>query len=437
MKITTLKSILFQNIFIYCILFVSGCATTINNSGVIPHSSKTETDSLLQPHTIMRGIGQNDLLSNIRHKFALPDFNSNLVIKYENWYRTHPNALPQTLAKAEWSLPWVYNQVLEAELPTEIALLPIIESGYNPTVRSAQNAQGLWQLVKVTGKHYGLERNQWIDERRDLEKSTKAALTYITELNRIFDGDWLLTLAAYNSGQGRIRKQISKNIAQGGSGSYEELDLIKETKHFVPKLIALRNVIRNPYKFSNTLPVVPANRKFVNVAVLNQLSHKTIARFCNTEHSTITILNAAHQQGKTPPGKQLVRIPQHCESRFLQLAKNYKESKTRKIPINPTHRYIVKRGDSLWKIARINQTTVNSILKDNPALKSSKLQPGQTLLLHSNAKNRNKKKTYTIKSGDTLSYIAQLFQVTPAKLASWNNIDLNGILKLGQKLLIY
>ena len=416
-------------------LAIGGCATMLPTDGVIPQSGERETESQLSPVVTMKGIEKADLLNQIKRNFELPNYQSNLVTKYENWYRTHPTALPKILTKAEWSIPWIFNEITKIGFPAEIALLPVIESGYDPSVRSRQNAQGLWQLIKNTGKHYGLNQNQWIDERRDIEKSTKAALTYLSELNEIFNGDWMLTLAAYNSGQGRIKRQIAENINSGGSGHYKDLALITETRHFVPKLIAVRNIIRNPEHYGVVLPTVPTQRNFVTVPVVNGVSHKAIAKTCNIDQTTIKILNAAHQRAGAPPGRQIVRIPETCDNRFRHFIKDHSEHIVEHRQNNNTSAYIVKKGDSLWSIARRNKTTISSILQKNPGLKES-LQPGQSIVLTDSGIKIKKNRTYTIKSGDTLSHLAKRFQVKQTELAKWNNMNLNSILTLGQKLLI-
>ena len=166
-------------------------------------------------------------------------------------------------------------------MPAEIALLPIVESGYDPLARSASGARGLWQIMTRTGRHYGLRRSAWFDGWLDLETSTNAALNYLAELANKFEGDWLLALSAYNAGEGSIKASIRKNKAAGGDGRYTSLNLNRETLVFVPKLIALRNIIREPERFDISLPGFVPEIRFTKLDVAKPLRLETIARFCN------------------------------------------------------------------------------------------------------------------------------------------------------------
>jgi len=430
-----------------CVLFtlltlLSGCATTTpGKSGPGTDRGDAGRSYGISPVLTPREIPRTDVIARLRRDFSLPELNSALVRKYENRYRRHPEAIEAMLEEAAWSLPYVIDQVQARGFPAEIALLPAIESEYRPAATSASGAAGIWQIVRNTGRHYGLTRSHWKDDWLDLEKSTLAALEYLDSLNCSFDGDWLLSLAAYNTGQGRLRKLIRKARASGKRGQFHELHLPLETRHFVPKLLALRNVIAEPARFGLSLPALPHTNQFSHHPLESRITHRTAAKFCGVNIQVINHLNAENRHGITAPGTaNSLRIPNHCSTGFSLAMQNFSgESVT---PKNPVYfaKHRVRHGDSLWLIARRYGTTVAAIMETNN-LANHQLRVGKSLRIPTESTGRTDKKKSTlvhlVQAGDTLWALAKKYGVSARRIARWNRIAINGTLALGQKLLIF
>ena len=180
--------------------------------------------------------------------FRLPNIESRDVQQYQKWSSQHPTYLKNLFERAEPFLYYILNELEKRNMPTEIALLPAIESAYKPNAVSKSKASGLWQFIPSTGKHYGLKQNWWYDGRRDVIASTDGAIKYLKYLNNMFDGDWLHALAAYNSGEGRVMRAIKKNKREGKPTDFWSLALPKETRAYVPKLLALADILRHQDK---------------------------------------------------------------------------------------------------------------------------------------------------------------------------------------------
>lgn len=345
-----------------------------------PDTPKHETpyfDPTLSPNLEMAVIQGDDVIDRLRSNFRLPALRNSEVRHYEDWHRKHPGALSQIADPGRWHLPHIAREVLQRGMPAEIALLPAIESGFDATARSPSGAAGLWQFTSATGRHFDLDQNSWLDQRLDLAASTRAALDYLEQLNHAFDGDWLLALAAYNAGEGTIRKLIDQNRMRGIGPDYRQLRLSTETRHFVPKLIALRNVLATPERFGATLPTVTDTPRFPRRTVSEGIEKQRLADICGVDFAVISQLNAAHIKRTTPPqGSHGIRLPHGCSSDFdLALSSGILQARS-----SDRHGriHVVRRGDNLWAIARSHRVSLEALRAANPEV-SSNLMPGEQI----------------------------------------------------------
>src|ERR1700761_9600427 len=205
-----------------------------------------------------------DLWARIRRGFQLTDLDGDLVQTQLNWYTSRPDYVQRMTERSQKYLYHIVEELEQRHMPTELALLPFIESAYNPQALSVAKAAGMWQFVPDTGRTYNLKQNMWQDERRDVLASTSAALDYLSRLHDMF-GDWYLALAAYNWGEGNVQRAIARNEAAGLPTDYQSLRMPNETRNYVPKLQAVKNIIMNPQQYGLTLPYIPHHPYFVLV----------------------------------------------------------------------------------------------------------------------------------------------------------------------------
>jgi peptidoglycan lytic transglycosylase D len=213
---------------------------------------------------IDRTVPADDLWQRVRYGFGMPDLDGPLVQEKTAWYVARPDYLQRTLERARKYLYHIVDELERRGMPTELALLPMVESSYNPMAYSRAQASGLWQFIPTTGKRYSLEQNWWYDARRDIVASTNAALDYLNDLYELY-GDWYLALAAYNWGDGAVTRAIQKNAAAGRPTDYASLSMPDETRNYVPKLQALKNIISNPQPFGIVLDPIPNRPYFATV----------------------------------------------------------------------------------------------------------------------------------------------------------------------------
>jgi membrane-bound lytic murein transglycosylase D len=317
-----------------------------------------------------------DLWQRIRNGFMLPDFDGPLVQKWEKWYASRPDYLNHVTDRARDYLYYVVSQVEKRGMPTEIALLPIVESAYNPMAYSKSGAAGLWQFIPSTGELYGLERNWWYDGRRDIVASTTAALDYLQKLHDEFN-DWNLALAAYNWGEGAVERSIARNQAHGESGDYRSIDLPSETRAYVPSLLAIRNIIQDPQRFGVQLAFIPNKPYFTQMATDQDMDVKVAARLADMPVKNFIALNPAFNRPviRTEYSPDLL-IPLDKVGTFVvNLA-------AADGPLTSWQTYTARRGDSIRKIAARHHVSL-ALLEHINGIHSrhDRLAAGQTLLL--------------------------------------------------------
>ncbi|SAL31180.1 lytic transglycosylase catalytic subunit [Caballeronia peredens] len=235
-------------------------------------------------------VGSADLWTRIRNGYQIPDLQSDLVDMQVNWYAQRPDYVERMTTRSQKYLYHIVEELEQRHMPTELALLPFIESAFNPQALSVAKAAGMWQFVPGTGRDYNLKQNMWQDERRDVLASTSAALDYLSRLHDMF-GDWHLALAAYNWGEGNVQRAIARNEAAGLPTDYESLRMPNETRNYVPKLQAVKNIVGNPQMYGLTLPDIPNHPYFVTVTTARDIDVTMAAKLAGMSVEEFRSLN--------------------------------------------------------------------------------------------------------------------------------------------------
>ncbi|THF67472.1 LysM peptidoglycan-binding domain-containing protein [Pseudothauera nasutitermitis] len=316
----------------------------------------------------------NDIWDRIRRGFAMPDLEDERVAEYQRFYLERPGFLQQVFARGG---RYLYHIVAELEargLPTELALLPMVESSYNPLAYSRSHASGLWQFIPSTGRHYNLTQDKWIDERRDVLASTDAALEY---LQRIYDqhGDWQLALASYNWGEGAVARAVQRNEDAGLPTEYAHLRMPDETRNYIPKLQAVKNIVLQPERFGFELPYVPNRPYFVTVESPVGIDLGAAARLAEMPIDEFIALNPSfNRPAITRSGLSLV-VPVSVADRFSERLKELAEAG----PGWKTHR--LKRGETLEAVARRHRLTLAQLRQLNGLGARARVSAGYALLV--------------------------------------------------------
>jgi membrane-bound lytic murein transglycosylase D len=408
-----------------------------------PEESQLGTQ--LREHTDDYG----NLWDEITEGYNFPPISDTKVDKNLRWLSNNQRYLDRVTEQSKPYLYYVANELRENDMPMELALLPIVESAYDPFAASPSKALGVWQFMPHTGRYFGLKQNHWYDGRRDIVASTDAAVRYLKRLNTMFNGDWLLTIAAYNAGEGTIRRAIEKNRKQGKGTDFWSLPLSQQTQSYVPQLLALSKVIADPEKYDLELGEISNNPYFTTVNVSTPIDLAQAARMAEIDPKELRNLNAGYNKWITDPsGPHQLLVPVADAAQFtLNLDKLPKIA-----PIQVAGDYKVKAGDTLGAIAKRFGTSVTAIQSANN-LKSAQLKIGQSLSIPGQAPmnspyaiqaeqeiaQRNQKNTgtyYTIKSGDSFWTIAKKHDTSVKNLLKWNELPANAKLKPGQKLLV-
>ncbi|MGB2260485.1 MAG: LysM peptidoglycan-binding domain-containing protein [Porticoccaceae bacterium] len=381
----------------------------------------------------------DDLWQHIRSGYGLsPAQMHETVAKQINWYQRNPNYLKTVFGRAEPFIFYVTDELDKAGLPLELALLPIVESTYDPLAYSHSHAVGLWQFIPSTARSFGLHRDRWYDGRRDVVRSTQAAIKYLKYLHRRFDNDWLLALAAYNSGEGNVRKSMTRNRKLGKPVDFWSIKLPRETRNYVPQLLALAALIEKPEQYKIVLPSIKDSPYFEMVEIKSQIDLNKIIEISKIKGEDFTRLNPAYRRSITPPqGSYNILLP-------LGGAEPLRELLATTDPRSwvPYTEYSVASGDTLSEIAqRFKISTAQLKARNN--MGSDRLRIGQVLYipqsgkgpLLSNPDGATQKSVYLVQRGDSLSTIALRFKTTAASLKQSNNLSTD-VLQIGQKLVV-
>ena len=393
-----------------------------------------------------------DIWQDIRDKLSFTIPENKRLITQRNWYVRHPAYFERIAKRAEPFIYYIIQELEKNNVPIEMALLPIVESAYDPFAYSHGRASGMWQFVPDTGKRFGMKQNWWYDGRRDVIASTQGAIKYLKYLHKYFDNDWLLALAAYNSGEGRVRRAIKSNLRKNKPTDFWSLNLPKETRAYVPKLLALADIVKRPEHFNLNLYKINNSPVITQVDIGSQIDLAKAASLADISLTEMQRLNPGFNRWSTDPdGPHYLVIPESKKESFVaQLQKLDKKERL------AWQRYKIKNGDNLGEIAKKFNTSVNLIKQVNnvsgtqiragkhllipvasQSLDSYILSQSQRLVKKQNRQRQGIKITHAVKTGDTLWDISQAYKVNSKKIAKWNAMAPKDIIKPGQKLVIW
>lgn len=397
--------------------------------------------------TVKAPLRDDDLWQHIRQKLSFNTASHPRLDKRIKWYLSQPNYLNVVNRRAA---PYFYHVVKKVErkgLPIEIALLPFVESDFRPKAKSQQNAVGVWQLVDATAYHFGIKKDEWYDGRQDVLASTDAALDYLLYLHERFDGDWLHALAAYNSGEGRVKKAITKNKKAGKSTHFWHLTLPKETADYVPKLLALSHLLKtSPKGFK--IPSLPNKATTSILDIGQQFDVNQLAKLSGIKKRQLYALNQGilkHRSSPNGPHKVLLPLSEQALLKSAFFRENFSQG------------YTVKANDTLYRIA-LNAGMSVSALKALNNKRSDLIRVGEKLLVSESNEQLNLLIDYdvspyikeikakpipqvehhhTIKSGESLWTISRHYKVAVKDLLNWNSLTAQSLLKPGKVLMVF
>ena len=415
-------------------------------AGEVPASGAKNKQDLDFPHEIDLARPADDLWDRIRAGFAMPDLDSPLVGVRERWYASQGEYLDRMIQRSKLYLYYIVEEIEKRGMPTEIALLPMVESAFNPMAYSRSHASGLWQFIPSTGKNYKLSQNWWADSRRDVIASTNAALDYLQMLHEMH-GDWHLALASYNWGENGVARAIERNRAKGLPTDYQSLKMPAETRGYIPKLQAMKNIIANPEAFGVTLEPIPNEPYFATVPAPAAIDIRLAAELAELSTEELIALNPALNRPMiSGPHTQVLVLPADSVDTFKRNLAAHDR------PLTSWQPYTLKTGDSLQKLASKHGIALEKLKLANGITPRTKVGPGFQMLLPikgSDAaaeplpavfqppvipKRRPGGSVYVVRKGDTVYGISRRFGISTDDLLRWNHI---GMLTTGQRLVIY
>ena len=409
-----------------------------------------------------------NLWDRIRAGYGLPKLEHPYVVQEERWFANNPDYMERMLQRANLYLYHIVQEVEKRHMPAEIALLPAIESAYSARAYSRARAAGLWQFIPSTGRLYGLKSNWWYDGRRDVMASTKAALDYLEKLHDDFNGDWQLAIAAYNCGEGKVQRAIIYNKRRGLPTDFVHLipRLPVETRHYLPKLMAMANIVADPAKFGLELAEIPNSPYFVRVDAGSQIDLNVVAKLLKVPVADVYAMNPGFNRWATAPnGPHELLIPVSAKDDFLQALSELPPDQRLQWA-----RHHVVRGDTLGRIAHRYQVSIAAIKTTNHLhsnllrLNQSLLIPvsGRRLLVATRAQSRRERLeerstpratarpavrhvaaarrvriVHRVRPGESLWSIAHRYNVLVAQLMRWNALSRTDLLRIGQRLMIW
>jgi len=451
-----------------------------------------------------------DLFDRMRAGFSLEDAPDRRAIDQElQWYAANPDYLQRAFSRADLYLYYIVTELERRGMPLELALLPVVESAFEPYAYSRARASGLWQFIPDTGSKYGLKQDWWYDGRRDIVESTRAAFDYLQSLHDEFNGDWLLAIAAYNCGEAMVERAAEMNRAAGRPVTFWDLWLPRETRAYVPKLLAMKRLVLSPEAYGLAISPIPNQPYFVREPTDGPINLKLAAEIAGINPEELYELNPAfHRWATDPSGPHFLLLPVDAADVFAenitQLSADQRLGVThygvkrgdsiasvaqrfhttvnviRELNDMPTggltvgddlrvpaavtelpakvmlaaarvdgrvrsarpHVQIVRRGESLWTIARRHGMNVDTLARMNGLHPDDPLRAGQRIRLTSGSASggghtARRRLVYTVRDGDTVTGIAHLFQCSVPQLLAWNGLSSQSHLHTGQKLRIH
>jgi membrane-bound lytic murein transglycosylase D len=421
-------------------------------------TSLTETDDPLTLSTARNiklellpqdDVAMTDLWARIRGGFAMRDLDSPLIARHEKWYASRPDYVARMTERASRYLYYIVGEVERRGMPSEIALLPMIESAFNPGAYSTSRASGIWQFIPSTGKNFGMQQNWWYDGRRDVVSATNGALDYLQKLHDMF-GDWELALAAYNWGEGAVQRAQARNRKRGLPVNYTSLRMPDETRNYVPKLMAVKNIVANPAAYGLVLQDIPNEPYFAAVSTAKHIDVKLAAQLADISMEEFQALNPAHNRPVIlENNSDLILLPIDKVETFRANLETYDK------PLVSWQAYQPKKGERLDQLAPRFGLSVEKLKSVNGLSGRAKLTTGQTLLVPLNGEEEEAEGEFeafnmhlaptaddramrtirhTVRKGETLSSIARRYRVSVASLKGRNG-DIRQV-KAGQKITV-
>ncbi|MCP5228659.1 MAG: LysM peptidoglycan-binding domain-containing protein [Candidatus Accumulibacter sp.] len=414
------------------------------------------------PETIDLTYESAEIFQHLRRGFSMPNINNELVLHHQQWYLNRPDYLRRMIERSSRYLHFIIVELEKRGMPMEIALLPMVESAYNPTAYSRSHASGLWQFVPATGKQYNLEQNWWVDERRDIVQSTAAALDYLQYIYELH-GDWHLALASYNWGEGAVGRAIKKNEARGLPTDYQSLKMPEETRNYVPKLQALKNIFSNPDILANLdMLGVPMRPYFATVTRAENIDVKVAAQLAEMPVQEFVALNPSHNRPVIRSETPMV-IPADKVETFNHNLEAHEESDK---PLSSWQAYTLRPGEKLENIAPRFGMTVAGLKAANGIQGRMRVASGATLLVAGDAGDTEpmglkaevpeqplvfetpalkaaeprptvvtRTSTHKVRKGETLSAVAERYGMSLEELKRLNKLRSNGV-KYGTSLTV-
>jgi len=412
----------------------------------IEHKKKLAAD-------IYRYQNAKNIWDALRREFVLPHYEDNpQVMEQIEWFLSHQDYLLTTANRAAPYLYFILQQVHKRHLPAEVVLLPMIESAYNPFAYSTTGAAGIWQMMPKTASGFGIKQDWWYDGRRDIVASTRAALDYLAYLGSFFENNWLLSIAAYDTGEGNVLSAIRKNIREGQNTDYWSLPLAQETRIYVPRLLALAAIISHPDLYPIPFPVVNNAPYLAQVDIGSQIDLERAARLAGLSLKKLKALNPGHNRSTTDPhGPFKLVLPIENVQQFTE---NFARSPLGDPIINNEKHYKMKPGDTLYmvrdhdslqKIADRFRISAKILIAVNHLFGSQQVNPGDKLIIptHLSEEIHSQKKyqlaagdtIYMIRPGDTIQKVAKRFHTSVSDIRVTNLLT-NDKLQEGDRLVI-
>jgi len=428
-------------------------SVTVQQPSVRPTSQEADVANSKAETPILQTQRFENLIDRISAGFMIPELDSPLVKQHERWIIRNPDYLNRVFERGGKYLFHIVEELEARNMPTELALLPIVESAFNPQALSKAKAAGLWQFIPSTGRVFELEQNWWLDQRRDVIESTRAALDYLQKLHDLQDHDWFLALASYNWGEGAVLRARKRNVARKKPTGYLDLKMPKETAHYVPKLIALRNILARPSDYGVTLPRIPNKPFFVVIDKEQSIDLSLAARFAGMTTQEFVELNPSHHRPVISASRtnRIVLPADRAEEFSRALAAHIARGE----PLVTWKPYTLKAKETLASLATRAGVATNDLILANGLKRNAQPLPGTKILAPVAAqvdeahiettlarftgskvieREQTKAVYHRVTKRDTLAKIAKRYGVSAGELTRLNKIESE--IKPGQRLLI-
>jgi membrane-bound lytic murein transglycosylase D len=454
------------------LLWLSGCATQIGTPGTDSPATTAPPPQLETTHTpqypsgpllpiaparasrleVMPLFTPSDLWDRIRRGFAMPDLQHELVQDREQWYANRPDYMQRMTERSRKYLFHIVEELERRNMPTELALLPYIESAFNPQAVSSAKAAGMWQFMPATGNYFDLKQNAFRDDRRDVLASTRAALDYLQKLHGMF-GDWHLALAAYNWGEGSVGRAIARNQKAGLGTSYTDLTMPAETRLYVPKLQAVKNIVANPEAFRTDLPLIENHPYFQTVDITRDIDVALAARLADVELDDFKALNPSLDKPVIlAAGTPQILLPWDNAKVFERNLAAYDEGQYASWTV-----WVLPSTMSVTDIARRVGMRESDLRSVNGIPPRMRVKAGSALIVPRTGTTRadvtehvadngrlslapdvvTRRSVVRARKGDTVPRLARRYRLSSSSVAQWNDVKANATFKAGQEVVLY